>query len=344
VQLEVLNPLEHAAWNDHLSAFSGECFFNTVEWARVLSETYGFKPCYIGATEHGRRTALLPLMDVDSWLTGRRGVALPFSDACEPFGVTPNMAEDVLRDLREMGTARGWRYFEIKNGGCFRPDIPPSSTYLRHTLDLLPGAQRLFERLKGSVRTAIRKAESAGVRVFFSSASSSIADFCQLHCETRRRHGLPPQPVSFFRNLQRHVLGADRGVVVTAVQGQRPIAGAVFCHIGQQALFKYGASDWRFQGLRGSTLVMWEAIKWHAERGYRQLSLGRTAPGNEGLRRFKLGWGATESVLHYVRFDFRRQEFVTDDGRKKETGYRLVRQMPLGVLRLAGRVFYKHMG
>jgi hypothetical protein len=89
---------------------------------------------------------------------------------------------------------------------------------------------------------------------------------------------------------------------------------------------------------------MWEAIKWHAERGYRQLSLGRTAPGNEGLRRFKLGWGATESVLHYVRFDFRRQEFVTDDGRKKETGYRLVRQMPLGVLRLAGRVFYKHMG
>ena len=28
---------------------------------------------------------LLPLMEVDSWLTGRRGISLPFTDECEPL-------------------------------------------------------------------------------------------------------------------------------------------------------------------------------------------------------------------------------------------------------------------
>jgi lipid II:glycine glycyltransferase (peptidoglycan interpeptide bridge formation enzyme) len=283
-------------------------------------------------------------MDVRSRLTGRRGVALPFSDACEPFGFSGEASSQMFGALRQLAEARRWRYVEIRNGACLGSQFPASSTYLRHTLDLSSGADTMFPQFKGTVRTAVRKAQAAGVRVSFSCTLDAVRGFFRLNCMTRRRHGLPPQPFLFFKNLQEKVLAQGKGMVVTAEIDGRPIAASVYCHIGDQALFKYGASDSRFQSLRGSSLVMWEAIKWYAERGYRQMSLGRTAPGNEGLRRFKLAWGGTESALTYARYDCRQRRFVSGDRRDDDAGYAWAKLLPLSVLRLAGRALYRHMG
>ena len=78
------------------------------------------------------------------------------------------------------------------------------------------------------------------------------------------------------------------------------VAGAIFLNLGTRAIYKYGASDLRYQALRGNNLVIWEAIKFFGEHGYRTLDFGRTDLPAEGLRRFKCGWGATERSIEYV--------------------------------------------
>ena len=42
-----------------------------------------------------------------------------------------------------------------------------------------------------------------------------------------------------------------------------------------------------------------EAIRWGCEHGMRTLDFGRTHWGQEGLRSFKLAWGAEERELRY---------------------------------------------
>ena len=77
---------------------------------------------------------------------------------------------------------------------------------------------------------------------------------------------------------------------------------------GNRAIYKFGASDERFQHLRPNNLVLWEAIALLAREGFEDLHLGRTSLGNEGLRRFKLSWGTTEETIRYFRFGQKMNE------------------------------------
>jgi hypothetical protein len=342
VQWILSNPSEDAGWNDRLAALGGASFFNTAEWSRVLSASYGYEPCHVVGREGGTGVSLLPLMQVRSRLTGCRGISLPFSDCCEPAGLGGSRQGELLAHLRALGRERGWRYFELRNAGVLGNGLPLSARYWQHTLDLAPGEERLFGGLEGGVRTAIRKALKSGVEVSFSRRMEAVLGFYRLHCRTRRRHGLPPQPPAFFRHLQREVLDRGLGFVVTAWHEGRAVAAAVFCHYGTGVIFKYGASDRRRQATRGSTLMMWEAIRRCVREGFGELSLGRTARGDAGLRRYKLGWGARESELGYVRYDFRRDGFVEEEGGMADPGYALVRALPLSCSRLIGTLLYKH--
>jgi hypothetical protein len=71
--------------------------------------------------------------------------------------------------------------------------------------------------------------------------------------------------------------------------------------------------------------------------------MGRTFPGNEGLRRFKRGFGAHEKPINYFRYDLRRRAFVA--GRNEENGpvNKLFRLTPLPVLRMIGEGLYPHL-
>lgn len=341
MRFRILNPLDDADWNTRWPALSGETFFNISEWARVLHDTYGYTPCYLTSAEGEGHAFLLPLMEVDSWLTGRRGVALPFSDFCEPVGMDWAGPERVIQDLIEVGTRRRWRYVEIRHH--VSPDVPCAERHFKHTVDLTAGEQPCFSRLDGSVRTSIRKSVKSGVEVTFSDSVDAMEVFFNLHCLTRRRHGLPPQPLQFFRNIQRHILSKGLGCVASATYGGRVIAASMFFLYGRNVLFKYGASDPCCQHLRASNLLMWEAIKRYAVGGFETLSLGRTAKSHAGLRRFKLSWGSEEKEEGYIKYDFRKKEFQRESPPALENGHAMMRHLPLCVLRWCGMALYRHM-
>src|SRR4030095_10515440 len=87
------------------------------------------------------------------------------------------------------------------------------------------------------------------------------------------------------------------------LHGYRSIAAAIFFRFGTSALYKYGASDKKFQELRANNLVMWHGIRALAQAGAEKLSFGRTECENDGLRRFKLSWGTEEETINYFRVD-----------------------------------------
>ena len=176
------------------------------------------------------------------------------------------------------------------------------------------GPENLFARFDSSVRRAIRKAEKCGLEIGISNSLEAVREYYSLHCKTRRHHGLPPQPFTFFLNIHRHVLSQNMGMIVSAKHQQRPVASAVFFHTGAEAIYKFGASDPAFQELRANNLVMWEAIQWCVRNGKKILDFGRTSLANEGLRRYKLGWAAEERRIDYYRFDFRTEPTAANAG------------------------------
>ena len=120
-------------------------------------------------------------------------------------------------------------------------------------------------------------------------------------------------------------------------------AAGVFFHHGRQAFYKFGASDYAFQRFRPNNTLLWEAIKRCVDNGFETLHLGRTSLANEGLRRFKLGFGAREERIEYYKYDFVGQTFVRQIDHSTAYFRPLFRCMPLPVLRFAGEMLYPHL-
>jgi hypothetical protein len=170
-----------------------------------------------------------------------------------------------------------------------------------------------------------------------------MCQFYQLHVHTRRRHGLPPQPFSFFGNIHGEVIKLGLGFVVLARCGSNTVAAAVYFHSGRSAVYKFGASDDRYQHCRPNNLVMWHAIQLLANNKAEILHLGRTSQHNEGLRRFKLGWGATEEPLEYFRFDMRTNDWTASRDRTSGIYNTVFSRLPLALTRLIGAAIYPHL-
>lgn len=339
-----INPMDHPGWDDPLTWHHSPAhsFFHSAAWAKVLTETYGFEPIYFVRNESGAVQSVLPVMEVSSTLTGKRGVALPFTDTCEPLCSDKSEFPELFRNAVELGQARGWKYLEIRGGESFFNGTEPSLTFYRHCVNIQPDEETLVAGLKSAVRRAIRKAEKSGVRVEISQDPGAVRQYYHLHCKSRKRHGLPPQPLAFFKNIQKHVLLKGFGFAAIARWRNVPVAGALFFHLGDQAIYKFGASDETFQELRANNLVFREAIGWFSRNGIRKLDLGRTSMANDGLRRFKLGWNAEETIAGYFRFCLRQKKFVP----MRDEGYgahnRLFKALPLPASRIAGEILYRH--
>lgn len=338
-----LNPLTLPDWDTRVAALPGAGFFHSAAWARVLHATYGYQPHYLGSPGVGALRCLLPLMEVDSWLTGRRGISLPFTDTVEPLGCDAGSFPLIWAFAKNLAAERGWKYLEGRGGKKWLPEAPASTSFFNHQLDLTAGETCLLKGCDDSVRRALRKAEHGALTIEFSQSLDSMQVFYRLLCLTRRRHGVPPQPFPFFANICTHVLAQNLGWIVLARQGAIPVAGAVYFHQGRTAIYKFGASDERLQHLRANNLVMWQAIRKYAREGYTALDFGRSSLDNAGLRKFKLGWGTQETQSDYIRYDRATARYVT--ARDESSGWhnRLFRSLPIPLSRLAGALLYRHI-
>src|SRR5512134_1676950 len=331
-------------WDDLLRPCPGASIFHTSGWGDILSESYGYTKKYFVVMEGSTLKILVPMMEVKSALTGNRAVSLPFSDYCDPVIREGVSFPEVMNQLVEEGGRAGWRTIELRGSKPLLEDVPPSATYLRHVLALSDDEDRLYSGFRSSTQRNIRKAGKEGVRTEISGSFEAVREFYRLNCLTRRVHGLPPQPFLFFRNLHRHLLEKNLGFVVLASYGGTHIAGGLFLHYGDKGFYKYGASDRTYQNLRANNLVMWEAIRWFSRNGFRSFCFGRTERGNEGLMQFKSGWGAQESVLHYYKYDLRKNRYIVDRSLLTGIHNRVFRTLPIAVSKVIGSALYRHMG
>jgi hypothetical protein len=344
MDLQILDPIDHPDWDSLLTDNKNCSFFHTSAWAKILKKSYGFTPIYFVKFDNDRLVFLMPFMEIRSPIIGKRGVSLPFTDKCVLFAPNRESLEEGVRFAIGYGEKSGWKSIEWRDGSNFPEDVPPLEIFYTHDIDLNRTESEIFKSFDDSNRRNIRKAVREGVTIRIEQSLNSLKGFCQLNCLTRKRHGLPPQPFAFFDNVYEHILSQRRGIVVSAFYSGKVIAASVFFHFGKNALFKYGASNMEFQNLRPNNLLMWETLKWYRQQGFDTLNLGRTETGNPGLLRFKRAWGAKESFVKYYKYDIRKKIFLEKRPGFENFPTKLFTHTPVCILRLIGRLFYKHAG
>jgi lipid II:glycine glycyltransferase (peptidoglycan interpeptide bridge formation enzyme) len=250
---------------------------------------------------------------------------------------------DVLwGDVRRRAKRDGWRYVEM------RPlSLVPSSegglavaeTYAWHRLDLRQTPERLWQRLHPDcVRRKIRRAAREGLVYDEGRSATSVAVLHDLVQQTRRRHGLPPAPRRWLVHLVA-ALGDDVTIRIARKAG-RPVAGIMTVRSGPRVLYKYGGSDATFHPAGGVQALLWRAIEAARAQGAEALDLGRSDRDQPGLLAFKDRWGSDRMALTYYRYPARPSVARRGLGAARPVFGR----MPAGLLDLAGRLLYRHVG
>jgi len=300
--VSILNPLDVAEWDDLLLACDCATFFHTAAWAHVLSGSYGYTPLYFTIIENGRLTGLIPAMEIDSFLTGKRGVALPFTDFCLPIAADSESFIALQDAVRAYGRKACWKSIEFRGGENFGHE-PAWKSYFTHTLAVDQDENAIFKAFRGNTRRNIRHAIGAGVSVQRLESREAVAEFFRLHCITRRNHGLPPQPARFFDQIYDHIIAAGRGFVMLAWHQCRVVAGAMFFHFKDHAITSLGRrigivsvcgqTTWScgspFAGAaRMASAAFFSVAPSPATRGF----CSSNAPGAQ----MKIGWNTASSI------------------------------------------------
>jgi hypothetical protein len=342
--MRFINPFSSTGeWEHIVKQFPESHLFHGAGWARVLESTYGHKPFYLAVFDNRGPITAIPVMEVASAITSRRGVSVPFSDFCRPLHLGTSHDEAAIETLIGVGFDRGWKSLRLGGPSAGSISQPDLFSYYSHEIDLQGTEEELFENCASSVRRAIRKAKDEGITVERTRSRQSLAEFYGLHCRTRRRHGLPPQPWKFFESIHREIVAPGNGLLFAAKKEGQTIAATLFLSWQDKVLYKFAASDLASQSLRPNNLIVWEAIRFFASAGFQTFHFGRTDLTAHGLRRFKLGWGSKEQPMRYCSYDFscRRWSIVTPG--QAGIHRRIFGRMPLFVNKIAGAAIYPHL-
>lgn len=341
-----IDPLTDSRWEELVAVHPGSSIFHTRVWLQALRTTYGYRPVVYGTTRGARLEEAVVFCRVESWLTGRRLVSLPFCDHCQPLASGAAL-DAILTHARKEQQKTGLRYVELRPVTCNPQEsaavgFEGSERFTLHAIDLNPELPALFKRMHNtSIRQMINRAEREGLTYEVGRSEELLQKFRNLLFLTRRRHGVPPQPAAWFRNLAT-MLG-DRMRVHVASKDGVPAASILTLHFGQQIVYKYGCSDPRFNNLGGTPALIWKVIQQGKQEGATSLDLGRSDLSNPGLIAFKERLGGHATELSYYRTPG-AVERAAETGPAREWAAKLLARMPDSLFGAAGTLLYRHMG
>lgn len=352
MSLFVVEPWTDARWDAYVASHPRSTVYHTSAWIRLVCEIGRYPSLCLLSERDGRVTGILPLVAVDSRLTGKRISTLPFSDSAFALADDVETAASVLDEARSIRTRRGALFYEmrgapaLRDGASAAPEGFAQSVHFSNYVIPLSGdadaVRKTFSRT--GVRQTISKGERLGVTVRAGDARDLDA-FYDLYVKNRRRHGIPPQPKSLFARILERMTDSPRAILYLAEHESKAIAGLVVIRYNGVTYAKYEGVDETRRELVALYPLFWKTIEDAIQAGDRFYDLGRTAGDNRGLNEFKQRWGTTQVELPYY-FDPPREgiSVVRSDSLKYRLFTAAFRRMPESwSIRIGERIF-RHFG
>jgi CelD/BcsL family acetyltransferase involved in cellulose biosynthesis len=346
VRLQVIDPETDKRWDEFVDGQRLGSIYHHSAWGKVLESTYRYGRFYVALENEqtGKLEGIVPFLSVESRLTGKRLVSLPFTTYCDrliPEGQLDNVVNYALEHHPDIDYLELRFLSSIENGaGTF----VKQTGYVTHVLSLDGSSEQLFRSFHStSVRQRIRRAEKNKLSLRLAQEEKDVRKFYELETAVRKKHGLPPQPYAFFANLWSILRPKDLLVVPLIEYEGHVIAAAIVLKFKDTFYFEYSASDPDYLKLCPNQKLIWEVVKMACEEGFKYLDLGRSSVGHWSLIEFKERWGArSRELLYYYWPKAKRVDTENSLGRKVLCYAN--RFLPDGLLKLEGQLIHRHLG
>lgn len=342
MEIVFINPLEDNRWLQFISDHPSATIFHHPNWLKVLNRQYGFRVFAICTLDvRGNITAGIPFCEVYTLTHKKKWISLPFSDYCNPLYSCEKDVFDLLRSLKVNYKMHQVNSLEINYSTLKQSAFNGIQNSYLHLIDIAKDEDAMMKSFDRTKRQGIVKSQKQGLEVILSRDYNEVLRFFILHLLTRKSKGIPVQPTKFFHRIHEHLIKQNLGFTIVIRKDNVDIAAGLFMCYNNVLTYKYNASRAEYQHLRPNNLIIWRALQEGIKEGYKVFDFGKTDLDNEGLRSFKLGWGAKEyqNVFSYYpaipvhdMFGTIKDRFVAP----------IIKKCPGIVCQLLGEVGYKY--
>ena len=290
-----LSDLTLDEWQAFAHSQPGRTIFHHRNWVKLLVDTYGFDLYIPAVKKNGQILAAVPFVETRNLWGAPKLISLPFTDCMSILA----SCDDAVERLRAGLTTGQYRQYSAI---VLRTEEPlqsnGSAQWGRHVIDTSRPLNEVTANFERTLRANLRRAEQRKLTTEFSNDRSAFEEFCRLFLWTRRRHGVPVQPKSFFRGLYDRILLCNLGTVGLVKDRDTTIAAGIFLDYGGKMMCKYLASDPDALDNRPNEFLLYHAVRMAVETNHSTFDFGISRREQIGLRRFKRKFGAIENDVY----------------------------------------------
>lgn len=344
--IKVVDPINDGRWDEFVIKNPAGSIYHHSLWGKILQKTYGFSFFYVALEnkETGSISGGVPFMYIQSKITGKRLVSLPYTTYCGRLA-TKNELESIIRFAWKKHP--GIKYLEMRflcSDGQALHSHENRSDYVNHILELDRDPSQLLLSFHGtSVRQRIKRAERNGLELDFAEKEGDLKEFYRLYVKVRKRLGLPPHPFEFFLNVWRELKPCNFVTVPFIKFEGKVVAAALVLKFKDTFHFEYSASDSEYLKLCPNQKLIWETIKLAHQEGAKYFDFGRSSLSNSSLIEFKERWATKKQDLVYYFYP-KSKKLNTETSTSRRMLGIANRHLPESLLRLEGKLMFRHLG
>ena len=281
-----------AVWNEFVLTQPDATFFHRVEWYKVWTTAFNFKPCSLVARQDGAITAVLPLALVRRTIFG---TALISSPLCVYGGAIgePKACAVLEAEAIALGRKLGVGYVELRNRDRVPDTRIVSNATVTFRAPLAESAAASLTAIPRKQRAEVRKGTNAGLTGDF---ERTVEPFHSIYAESVHRLGTPV----FTKRLVEVLLDAfgDDCRVLTIRNGGTPVASVLTFFFRDEVLPYFGGGTLTARKSAATPFMYWRLMVLAIEEGRKHFDFGRSAIGS-GAAAFKHNFGFTAQPLNY---------------------------------------------
>jgi FemAB-related protein (PEP-CTERM system-associated) len=341
MQVAELQDHDKSEWDSYLDRSQESSIYHLASWKDVMESTFDLQAHFLLARQDGQIVGVLPLLHVESVLSGNYFTSMPGAISAE----TVEAAQALFKRAKELVNASGAQYLILRDSHrCWNfPELMTKDGHCTMMVDLSTDSEPIWRGVNRRVRQSTKRAIAAGLEVM--NDPEQLEDFYPAYSTAMRDLGTPTQGIEFFRNILGHF--PDQFTVMTVRNNHQILGGGLVAKFRDTVYQTWGGMLRQYYDLNPNYILYWETIKAACGAGYHWLDLGRSE-WDSGTYRFKKHWLSEPQPL-YQQFYLNGVDQPPRVGSKirEEPKYRFVvsiwQRLPMAVTEALGPWIRKQM-
>lgn len=332
---------ENARWD----LFVNQCEYCTPQllsgWKNVMEEALGSKTHYLMAEDHGEITGILPLIHVNSLLAGHYFTSFPGGLCANDI----DTAAGLLGRAKKLVISKRANYLILRDGRK-KWDFSELITDEEHVtfhVEIKKSIDQIRSMMHKKDRQMINQITSTGLEATL--GFKHLESYYPVYIKAMHQMGTPTFGIDFFRTMG--ISMPAESELITLFHQSQIVGGGFIAPYKDIVYCLWSGLLPEYYKLRTSYRLIWEAIKYAYEEGYRRVDLGRCGKSSGGFD-FKRRFGGQVQQL-YQQVYLNNSSSMPLVGSERKSDYksqlfvRLWRNLPLGLTEVLGPYLRRQM-